>query len=559
MSTRVAFLMVLLALATPLLAQGPPPYKIDFDPQRDVALLDRDDKGRSGLFVNVRFTITLAPGAQVDPGKEYKLIIEEDGFQVKEVDVPRPTPVEELNVMLALDTSGSMKERNRMAQAKTAAEAFLHRLPKPAECGLILFDHEIRPPVLEPHLERTQLLTHIRAIEPRGGTAYLDAVARGITVLTKTPTHREKAVVVLTDGVDLSSETPLSQVVLQAKQNKVRVYAIGIGEPGKQERVSTALVLDHSGSMKPPAEEGDAVSKIQALHRAGARFVSIMPSTGFATLVPFSSDVGRPTEFISDEFKLKGQIEKLQPFGETAFFDATYAAIASLEAAGAEGKRAVVAMTDGIDNASRRRVEEVIERAKEASIPLYLLGFGREGELDRQVMERMAQETGGRYYHAKNEKALLDIFENLSITLHDDGIDEIGLRRLANETGGQYYPAKNVTDLRLILEQVSQQIQQKQYSETFASKRQVRDGTLRNISLKLVRQTGETVSNQAGGEVTFAQEVVQETTGGYQLPGIVVAEMNHLIYLGLLCAIGLLIVLPALARRTAAAAGRERG
>jgi VWFA-related protein len=547
--------LLIVSASAPLWGQSKegPPYQIDFDPEQDVKLLDRDAKGAPGLFINVRFTITLKAGAADDAAANYKLVIEEDGHRVREEDVPRPKPVEDVSVMLTLDTSGSMKERNRMAQAKTAAEAFLQRLPASAECGLILFDHEIRPPVLDPARDRGKVRQEVSAVQPRGGTAYLDATGRAIAILAKAPSNRDKAVVLLTDGVDLNSVTPINEVVLQAIQNKVRVYPIGIGEPGRQERVATVLVLDHSGSMKPPADDQDLLPKIEALHRAAKRFVDIMPSRGFSSLVPFSTDVGRPSDFTSEKRKLTEQIKKLQPFGETALFDATYAAIGTLDAEGLPGKHAVVAMTDGIDNASRRRVDEVIERAKEAKIPLYMLGFGREGELDRGGMEKMASETGGRYYHAKNEKALLDIFENLSIELHDDGIDEIALKKLAGETGGQYYPAKNVTDLKLILEQVSQKIQQKQYLVTFKSLRQVRDGTARKVTLKLVRRSGEVVSNQAGGTVQVQEEVVQETKGGYQLPGIVVAEMNHLIYLGLLGVIGLLIALPALASRSSAA------
>jgi len=547
---------VFAGLSLPLLGQGKnaPPYRIDFDPERDVTRLDRDEQGNAGLFINVRFTVTLEAGAKDDAGADYKLLIEEDGREVKSVEVPRPTPVEDLSVMLALDTSGSMNERKRMAQAKAAAEVFLQRLPASAECGLILFDHEIRPPVLDPARDRAAVAKGVREVQPRGGTAYLDATGRGIAVLATAPTHRERAVVLLTDGVDLNSATPLTEVVRQAKAHKVRVYTVGIGEPGKQERVSSVLVLDHSGSMKPPADDQDVTSKIKALHRAASRFVGIMPSTGFTTLIPFSSDVGRPGAFTSEKHKMTDQINKLQPFGETALFDATYAAIATLEAENPVGKRAVVAMTDGVDNSSRRRVDEVIERAKEAKVPLYMLGFGREGELDRKGMEKMAKETGGRYYHAKNEKALLDIFENLSIELHDDGIDEIALKKLAGETGGQYYPAKSVADLRLVLEQVSQQIQQKQYSVTFKSLRPVTDGTLRHVALKLIRR-GEVVSNAATGAVEVRDVVVEETAATYQLPGIVIAEMNHLIYLGLLCGIALLIALPALARRSAPQGG----
>jgi VWFA-related protein len=543
---RAIAVTLLLCLSLLLPALGQPnanvPYHIEFDPQHDVTQHDRDDKtSKEGLYIKVRFSITVGGDAADAPGADYKIRIEEDGHLVGEEDVPRPTPSEDLSAVLAVDTSGSMKDFGRMAQAKVAANIFLDKLPKKAECGLILFDHEMRPPVLPPTVQREPLRAQIRKVEPRGGTAYLDATAKGVDMLRGLRRRHERAVVVMTDGIDLNSTATLEGVIHQAKEQRVRVYTIGIGEPGKLERVSSVLVLDHSGSMAAPADDQDAKPKIQALHTAASRFVSIMPSTGRTTLVPFHSTVDAPQPFSNDKFALQRAIKNLTPMGETALFDAVYAAVATLEADGSKGKRAVVAMTDGIDNSSRRRVGEVIERAREAKIPLHMLGFGRQGELDENTMRAMAAQTGGKYYHAKNEKALLEIFENLSIQLHDDGIDENTLTKLAVETGGKYYPAKNIQDLKFILEQVTQTIQKKEYVVMFPSLRQVRDGTARNVALKLVR-----AGYQAG------EKALQETQGGYQTHGVVVAEMNHYVYLLLLAAIGILIAAPSMMKRRSA-------
>lgn len=551
----------LFVLVLPLLGQTRPaaPYKIEFDATKDVAIADKDDKGKSGLFITVKFIITLEGDKIEDAGTTYKIIIEEDGHFVKELDVPHPTPSEDLSVVLAMDTSGSMKEHGRMAQARAAGEIFLERLPGKSDCGLILFDHEIRPPIILPTVDREPLLKEIRAVQPRGGTAYLDAAAKGIDLLQGGNLQRERALVVITDGIDINSVTNLDAVVAQAKKTRTKIYTIGIGEPGKMDRVTTALVLDHSGSMQPPASDEDTVSKIEALHRAAARFVGIMPSTGRASLIPFSSAVGKPGEFTGEKFILQSQIKKLAPAGETALFDAVHAGIATLEADGKPGKRAVVAMTDGVDNSSRRRVQEVIDRAKEAKIPLYMLGFGRENEIDDKTMKDMAQQTGGQYYHAKNEKALLEIFENLSIKLHDDGIDEDALTKLAVQTGGRYYPAKNVADLKLILESVTKNIQRKEYKETFPSLRQEKDGTARRVTLKLIRGKGDIVSNLAGGDYRVGPggvEVVEERKAGYQVHGVVVAEMNYLVYLLLLGILGVLIALPSMMKRMGGAGAR---
>src|SRR5262249_55911106 len=159
---------------------------------------------------------------------------------------------------------------------------------------------------------------------------------------------------------------------------------------------------------------------------AAERFVDSMSTVGRVSVVPFNT---RPEG--AWNFRTKAQvgavkkgIRSLEPYGETALFDATYDAICVLEADNHRGKRAVVAMTDGVDNSSRRRVEEVIARATEAKVPLYLLGFGRTGEIDDATMKLMANSTGGKFFHAKNKDELIEIFEKISGDLHDDGIDE---------------------------------------------------------------------------------------------------------------------------------------
>ncbi len=104
----------------------------------------------------------------------------------------------------------------------------------------------MRPPVISPTVNRKILLDEIRKVQPRGGTAYLDAVAKGIDILKASGKHDERALVIMTDGIDLNSVASLERVVAQAKKNQVHVYTIGIGEPGRLDPVNSVLVLDHS-------------------------------------------------------------------------------------------------------------------------------------------------------------------------------------------------------------------------------------------------------------------------------------------------------------------------
>lgn len=528
-----------LALAAfPILAQDGGRYRIELleldQKGRCAHVASRDKDGKPALFVTLQFKILrAADGRLADDINKEEIVVEEDGRRVTDLDLHQPGAFDRLTTVLAIDCSGSMAEHGKMAEAKRAARLFLGQLHARADCGLILFDHELRdplPPALDPNriaVQRRQLQARLEAAQPSGGTAYLDATARALAMLKNVPGR--KAVLLMTDGVDLNSTHNLTDVTQLARAIDTPVYTLGVGEPGKQEPVTTVLVLDHSGSMREPASAESKMPKIAALHQAASRFTSLMRPGAATTLLPFSSEVESPQPFTSDKTFLGKRLSQLKPEGETALFDATYAAVETLVAARRPGKGAVVVLTDGIDNRSRHRPEDVIARAKAAHIPVHLLGFGRPGELNEEVMRQIATATGGSYHHARTEQMLFHIFEDLSVQLHDDGYDEKTLRQLAEESGGKFYDARDVSRLHLIYQELADELQNT-YTVTFPSQRPTHDGTARGIDIHVVRQ-GRRVSDVA--------------SANYQVHGVVVPEMDHRVYLGLLTVLGLLLVLPA--------------
>jgi VWFA-related protein len=522
-----------LALASVALAQTGATYKIERD--RLYVQPRKDADGDSRLYVTVHFKITRDGNPTTDVQPE-EIKVTEDGRPVSKLEVQTPRSDEPLTTMLAFDTSGSMAEHHKWPEAQVAGRTFLELLDPKASCGLVLFDHELRVEE-KPRAERASLRRAIDDAEPRGGTAYLDATARSLALLR--PFKGRRAVVLLTDGVDLNSSHTLPDVVERAKESRVPIYTVGVGEPGRNEPVHSVLVLDCSGSMNEPASDNDEVSKIAALREAAGRFVDIMRPGARTTLLPFNHRLEPSEEFTDKKEILKQRIRRLRANGGTYLYDAAYAAIGTLEASEAVGKRAVVVLTDGVDEGisggpgSRHRVEEVIERAKEAKIPLHMLALGRSGEFNEEVMRRMADETGGTFHHASNQKALYHIFEDLSIQLHDDGIDEAALRHLADATDGKYYPAKDISQLRLIYQGLASDLQDT-YSVTFPSFRPDFDGTLRDIDISIWRK---------------GSQISDISRGGYHVPGVVVPEMDAAVYFSLLAILGGLLLLPAGLRR----------
>lgn len=566
MRPKLILLIGLLAVASisPLLAQT----GTDQDDWFQIVSKVPKTESVNGVPVKrVYLSIALTPKTKdkMKDGAEYSVVVEEEkGGLFKEVARKLLSKVtkqsRELSMVLAVDTSGSMTEltktSTRMEQARKATGVFFKNLPAKVEAGLVLFNHEIYQ-TLDLTLNRSQLTAQINAATPGGGTAYMDACLRAIDMLA-TVKNKDKALIVMTDGVDHNSRTrDLNIVIKNAKDAGVKVFPIGIGEPGKKEKVTSVLALDMSGSMNSPVSAASSNSKLKSLMTSANRFIQIMPDNDLvrSMVLLFSNAINYPGtaasyEFTRDKKQLGDVIGKLLPpedkkmgisgadkieaQGETALLDATFDAICLLEAENPPGKKVVVGLTDGIDNVSRHRVEEIIERANKSGIQLFMLGFGQPGELDDAIMKKMTSATKGNYFEASNEKDLVAIFEKLSVQIHDDGVDAEALGKLATQTGGKYYPADDVDKLQFILEQVTQSLSVESFDVNFDSLTQQEDGVFHAIRLKLVRSEG---TGSAEQEVGTKETAILGR-------GLIMAQMSPLVYLSLLAGLGVLLALP---------------
>ncbi len=491
------------------------------------------------FYVTVEFKLLRhADQKETSEVDKSNIVVYEYNEKVKEVEIFSPRAA--LTTVLAMDVSGSMENPSggsglrKIDEAKKAAGIFLDNLSSNSETGLILFDHQMQVkerPLRDASLyaaHRRKIRALIAAAEPKGGTAYLDAASLGVEFLKDIPGRR--AVVLMTDGVDMNSRSTLGEVIKLASVNRVPIYTLGIGELGKYKNVTTVLVLDRSGSMKEKADANDKRSKIEALRTAASRFVDLMRRDAQTTVQSFSSEVDVPSNFTDNKQLLIDSIKNLQPSGGTSLYDATYDGLETLAAARRTGRNAVVVLTDGRDEAPGSRVSDrlVIERAKQLGFPLYMLGLGQKEEINEAVMRRMAEQTGGKYFHAGSEQKLFEIFEKLSIDLHDDGINEQELRELAKSTGGEFFWARDASELSRFFTSIASELQST-YTVSFPSLNQKNDGRDNPIDIE-IWENGRCVSK--GGSVNLARH------------GVLVAEMDYQLYLVLLGCLGIFLVAP---------------
>lgn len=180
-------------------------------------------------------------------------------------------------ILFILDRSGSMK-RMRTA-AIDGFNQFLKEqtdLPGMARLTLVLFDHDYEVPFATLPVQEVTPLTET-TFEPRGATALLDAIARGVDELGKrladTPEQDRPGqviVAILTDGEENSSQHATWPQVHQRIQHQTEVYQWQFFFLGaNQDAIATAarMGIDGMNSANFSASEKGARSAKHAFSR----------------------------------------------------------------------------------------------------------------------------------------------------------------------------------------------------------------------------------------------------------------------------------------------------
>jgi VWFA-related protein len=96
-----------------------------------------------------------------------------------------------------------------------------------------------------------------------------------------------------------------------------------------------------------------------------------------------------------------------------------------------QGRKALIVLSDGVDNGSKYTLEKAIESAQRSDTLVYSIlfedpngqgGFGghgrmgggrRGGEDGRKVLQRLSRETGGRYFEVSKNLPIDKVYESL--------------------------------------------------------------------------------------------------------------------------------------------------
>jgi len=283
-------------------------------------------------------------------------------------------------------------------------------------------------------------------------------------------------------GVDPSTiQISENGQVMKTTTRPTNVQGQTASGPGQ---LTTLLVIDVSGSMA-------TANKLTQAKAAAEAYINQMRPGDQAGVIAFDTHVSVVQAITTDHQALTKAIDSLQSGTDTAMFDALLSAEQLLANVG--GRKAILLLTDGMDNRSKSNEDGVVSGMGPGGLTISTIGLG----------------------NPQDAKSL-------------QGIDEASLKSLAQRAGGIYTYEPDPSQLASIFQQYGTALQN-EYALTYISPSTLRDGVNRSLSVSL------------NGSSAMVQS--QYNPGGV-LPEV--ATQNWVLFGGILLALLVLLAVPAL-------------
>ena len=296
--------------------------------------------------------------------------------------------------------------------------------------------------------------------------------------------------------------------VLNLKSNNFTVY-----EDGKAQEVSdfaataapfeVALLLDTSGSTR---------SDLTLIQRAAQSFIDSLRPGDRVSIIAFKSSVdgNRRTaaadlliDLTDNRASLRSALERVSTSNGTPYYDGLIEIVEKVFRMPPKeefrGRRALVALTDGVDSTSASGFDEAREGLEAAGIVCYFIQvdtrpFFEEGLLGPcEGATRFSAAQIRRYYRSfgsgskverTSDFCQLGDFERLAISKKLYEIADLEMNSIAKRSGGKVFPAGDISEARSAFRSVATEIGTK-YSLGYYSSNGRRDGSFRKIRVEL--------------------------------------------------------------------------
>jgi len=218
------------------------------------------------------------------------------------------------------------------------------------------------------------------------------------------------------------------KLYMDGQQRPIEFFRQDLNTP-----VSVGILVDTSGSMTP---------KIPQARAAIAEFLHDLNDKDDVFLFAFSSHPFLLQPFTTNHDLVMRRLALLHAYGQTALFDVIMQGLQMVQR-GRYDKKALLVVTDGMDNTSASTVNDVVAQARRMGVLVYSIGIGDPNggsggvavqigpfmlggddieHVDAETLHTLSTETGAKTYiirEAGDGAALRRACENISLELRE--------------------------------------------------------------------------------------------------------------------------------------------
>jgi Ca-activated chloride channel family protein len=237
-----------------------------------------------------------------------------------------------------------------------------------------------------------------------------------------------------------------------------------------QDRIHVALLLDVSGSVR---------SELEQIAQAALEFARSFQRNDRISVISFSDQVQVLQDWTPSLGAVRKALKKLEPGYRTALYDALWTTT-SRQLSRVRGKKAIILLTDGLDNESGQSYDQIIQSLISNNVALYIIGrtrliqdeVGRNNRVEflTRVMSELVgpdEDFVGTYFRQK----------------------EAAMMHLAEATGGRALFPERLKELADRYRELARELKS-QYVLTFRPPLRS-DLTFRSIQVRCVQPTGK--------------------------------------------------------------------
>jgi Ca-activated chloride channel homolog len=223
-------------------------------------------------------------------------------------------------------------------------------------------------------------------------------------------------------------------------------------------------------------------ASLDLIKKAAGNFADQLRPSDQIGIIEINSQVRQVLDSTSDRKKLKLAIQHITTAatGGSRIYDGLAQAAKHLQKAGG-GRKAVIMLSDGMENSSRVKFEDLRRLLAQLDVvfyPVTILNKESQKDLLEDFIKKADKKKPEVVSYVENAKLSLSVLEEVY------QIQTERLQTLTDETGGKIFLVSNLADLAQEYSKVAQELRNT-FSLAYYSKNKRRDGTMRRIRVEV--------------------------------------------------------------------------